>query len=63
VLAQGRDIVPIPGTTNPARLEENVGALDVELDAATLERIDAALPAGAAAGARYDDAGMRTVNR
>jgi len=63
VLAQGRDIVPIPGTTNPARLEENFGALDVELDAATLERIDAALPAGAAAGGRYDEAGMRAVNR
>jgi aryl-alcohol dehydrogenase-like predicted oxidoreductase len=63
VLTQGRDIVPIPGTTNPARLQENVGAVDIELDAATLERIDAALPVGAAAGARYDEAGMRTVNR
>ncbi len=63
VLAQGRDIVPIPGTTNPTRLDENIAALDVELDAATLERIDAEIPMGAAAGARYDDAGMRTVNR
>jgi aryl-alcohol dehydrogenase-like predicted oxidoreductase len=62
VLAQGRDILPIPGTTNPARLRENVGALDVQFDAATLERIDAAIPAGSAAGARYDEAGMRTVN-
>ena len=63
VLAQGRDIVPIPGTTNPERLKENVGALDVELDAATLKRIDAEIPAGAAAGARYDEAGLRAVNR
>jgi aryl-alcohol dehydrogenase-like predicted oxidoreductase len=63
LLAQGRDIVPIPGTTNPARLQENVGALEVELDAATLERIDAEIPLGAAAGARYDESGMSAVNR
>jgi aryl-alcohol dehydrogenase-like predicted oxidoreductase len=63
VLAQGRDIVPIPGTTNPDRLRENVAALDIELDAATIQRIDAAMPLGAAAGARYDEAGMRAVNR
>jgi aryl-alcohol dehydrogenase-like predicted oxidoreductase len=63
VLAQGRDILPIPGTTNPTRLYENLGALNVELDAVTLARIDSEIPVGAAAGARYDDAGMRTVNR
>jgi aryl-alcohol dehydrogenase-like predicted oxidoreductase len=62
VMAQGRDIVPIPGTTNAGRLQENVGALEVELDAATLKRIDAEIPAGAAAGARYDEDGMRSVN-
>jgi aryl-alcohol dehydrogenase-like predicted oxidoreductase len=63
VLAQGRDIVPIPGTTNAERLQENVAALEVELDAATMQRIDAQIPLGAAAGPRYDEAGMRTVNR
>src|SRR5688572_20526666 len=53
VLAQGEDIVPIPGTRNPRRLEENVGALAVKLSAAELRRLDAAFPRGAAAGERY----------
>ena len=52
-------IVPIPGTKHDRYLEENVAALDVELDRADLDRIDRAMPAGAAAGARYTELGMR----
>jgi aryl-alcohol dehydrogenase-like predicted oxidoreductase len=63
VLAQGEDIVPIPGTRNPRRLEENVGALAVKLSAAELRRLDAAFPRGAAAGERYPQAAMQAVNR
>ena len=62
VLAQGDDIVPIPGTRHPARLEENVGALDVVLSENDLRRIDAAAPKGATAGDRYPEGGMRTIN-
>lgn len=62
LLAQGPDIVPIPGTTSIARLEENIAAADIELDARTLERIAAVAPQGIAAGSRYDEAGMRSVN-
>ena len=57
LLAQGNDIVPIPGTRNIARLEENVGAVRLELTAHDLERIDEILPAGGY-GARYPDAVM-----
>jgi aryl-alcohol dehydrogenase-like predicted oxidoreductase len=53
VLAQGADIVPIPGTTKAARVEENVAAAELELSAADLERLDAAAPAGATVGDRY----------
>ena len=63
LLAQGDHIVPIPGTTRTARLEENAGAVDVVLTADDLARIEAVAPQGFAAGTRYDDAGMRTVNR
>jgi aryl-alcohol dehydrogenase-like predicted oxidoreductase len=63
VLAQGEDIVPIPGTKHVKYLEENVGAVGIRLTAAELERIDAALPPGAAAGMRYPEPGMRTLNR
>jgi aryl-alcohol dehydrogenase-like predicted oxidoreductase len=59
VLAQGEDIVPIPGTKRRSYLEENVAAAAVELTAEELERIDTELPA--AAGDRYDEAGMRIV--
>jgi aryl-alcohol dehydrogenase-like predicted oxidoreductase len=62
VLAQGDDIVPIPGTRHPARVEENVGALNVVLSENDLRRIDAAAPKGAAAGARYPEGGMKAVN-
>jgi aryl-alcohol dehydrogenase-like predicted oxidoreductase len=53
VLAQGDDIVPIPGTKRAAILEENVGALDVEMDADTLAELDRLFPIGAAVGERY----------
>jgi aryl-alcohol dehydrogenase-like predicted oxidoreductase len=55
VLAQGEDIVPIPGTKRLAYLEENVAAAEVELSDEDLKRIDAAAPAGAAVGDRYAD--------
>jgi aryl-alcohol dehydrogenase-like predicted oxidoreductase len=53
LLAQGDHIVPIPGTKKRERLQENLGALDVELSAQDLSRLDELAPAGAAAGARY----------
>jgi aryl-alcohol dehydrogenase-like predicted oxidoreductase len=62
LLAQGDFIAPIPGTTRSATLEENAGAVDVELDAATLQRIDAIVPRGIWSGARYPDLVLRTVN-
>jgi aryl-alcohol dehydrogenase-like predicted oxidoreductase len=61
VLAQGDDIVPIPGTKRRTYLEENAAAVDVELTADDLARIDAELPE--AVGARYDDAGMAAIGR
>ena len=60
VLAQGEDLVPIPGTKRRTYLEQNAAAADVELTAEDLERIDAELPA--VAGARYDESGMASVN-
>jgi aryl-alcohol dehydrogenase-like predicted oxidoreductase len=62
VMAQGDDIVPIPGTRHPQRLEENVGALDIVLSENDLQRIDAAAPKGSTAGARYPEGGMKTIN-
>jgi aryl-alcohol dehydrogenase-like predicted oxidoreductase len=55
VLAQGTDVVPIPGTKRLVYLEQNVAAADVELSADDLRRLDEAAPAGAAAGDRYAD--------
>jgi aryl-alcohol dehydrogenase-like predicted oxidoreductase len=63
VLAQGNDVVPIPGTKRRKYLEENVGALNVELTADDLRRIDEVAPKGAAAGLRYPEAMMASVNR
>jgi aryl-alcohol dehydrogenase-like predicted oxidoreductase len=60
VLAQGNDIVPIPGTTSARHLEENVAALEVKLEEGDLRRLDEAVPVGAAAGDRYKD--MSRVN-
>ncbi len=59
LLAQGDDIVPIPGTKHRTYIEENVGALNVTLSGAELEELD---EVGSAAGARYPEGGMRTVN-
>jgi aryl-alcohol dehydrogenase-like predicted oxidoreductase len=61
VLAQGDDIVPIPGTKRRSYLEQNAGALDIELSDEDLERIADAI--GDPAGTRYDAAGMKTLNR
>jgi aryl-alcohol dehydrogenase-like predicted oxidoreductase len=63
LLAQGDDIVPIPGTKRLQYLEENVGAVGVTLTDDDLHRIDEIAPKGVAAGTRYPDAGMKTVNR
>jgi aryl-alcohol dehydrogenase-like predicted oxidoreductase len=63
VLAQGTDIVPIPGSKHRTRLEENAKAVDVRLTAEDLREIDELLPAGMAAGTRYPELGMNTVNR
>jgi aryl-alcohol dehydrogenase-like predicted oxidoreductase len=63
LLAQGDDIVPIPGTKRVRYLEENVGALEVKLTRADLAALEAAFPKNAAAGTRYTDAGMATLNR
>jgi aryl-alcohol dehydrogenase-like predicted oxidoreductase len=63
VLAQGNDIVPIPGTKRRRYLEENVGALDVHLTPNDLANVDAVLPPGSAVGSRYSVSGMRTTNR
>jgi aryl-alcohol dehydrogenase-like predicted oxidoreductase len=61
VLAQGEDVVTIPGTRSAARFDENLGALGVSLTAADLARIEAAIPRGAAAGTRYPAGGMKAV--
>src|SRR6185437_10674128 len=63
VLAQADDIVPIPGTKHVKYLEENAKAVDLRLTPQELARIDRALPPGAAAGLRYPEPRMRTVNR
>ncbi len=63
VLAQGEDLVPIPGTKRLAYLEENLDALDVVLDADELARIDAVFPVDVAAGARYPAASIGSVHR
>ena len=62
VLAQGKDIVPIPGTKRRKYLEENLGALAVKLSAEDLRRIDEVFPYGAAAGMRYPEHMMKIVN-
>ncbi|HEY4735625.1 MAG TPA: aldo/keto reductase [Gemmatimonadaceae bacterium] len=62
VLAQGDDIVAIPGTRHPERVEENLRALEIVLSENDLLRIDTAAPRGATAGDRYPEGGMRTIN-
>jgi aryl-alcohol dehydrogenase-like predicted oxidoreductase len=61
LLAQGPDVIPIPGTKQIARLEENRGAMRVKLSPAEIDRISTAIPIGAAAGTRYPEGGMRGV--
>jgi aryl-alcohol dehydrogenase-like predicted oxidoreductase len=61
VLAQGDDIVPIPGTKHKERLLENIGALAVDLTDGDLAQIADAIPIGAAAGLRYPEAQMKSV--
>jgi aryl-alcohol dehydrogenase-like predicted oxidoreductase len=63
VLAQGQDIVPIPGTKRRKYLQENAGALDVDLTSEDLQRIDEVAPKNAFAGSRYPEAMMKLLNR
>ena len=62
VLAQGEDIIPIPGTTRREHLQENLEALDIELSPDDLARIDAVAPKGAASGPRYPEGALQFVN-
>jgi aryl-alcohol dehydrogenase-like predicted oxidoreductase len=62
VLAQGEDVVPIPGSSRRTHLEENLAALEISLTADELSRIDEAAPKGATAGDRYPEGGMKVVN-
>ncbi len=63
LLAQGENIVPIPGSKHRSRLEENAAAIHVTLAREELKEIDAIAPHGVAAGTRYPEAGMRAVHR
>jgi aryl-alcohol dehydrogenase-like predicted oxidoreductase len=63
LLAQGKDMVPIPGTKKRDRLEENAGALNATLSQMDLDRVDEVLPPGAASGMRYGAEAMQAVNR
>jgi aryl-alcohol dehydrogenase-like predicted oxidoreductase len=63
VLAQGEDIVPIPGTKRRKYLEENAAALEIKLTPDELRRIGEAFPPGRAEGARYHEQFMRAVNQ
>ncbi len=62
LLAQGKDIIPIPGTKRRKYLEENAAAAQIQLTAEDLHRINEVAPKGAAAGARYPEAAMKLVN-
>jgi aryl-alcohol dehydrogenase-like predicted oxidoreductase len=62
VAAQGEDIVPLFGTKRRQYLEENIQALEIELTPSNLEELDEVAPKGVAAGERYNEAGMRTIN-
>jgi aryl-alcohol dehydrogenase-like predicted oxidoreductase len=61
LLGQGDDVVAIPGTRYPRRLDENIGAMDVQLTAAEIEQISSAVPKGSASGTRYPAGGMSGV--
>ena len=62
VLAKGDDIVPIPGTTRPKHLEENVAALEVELSTTEIASLEEVMPLDIAAGTRYSEASMQRLN-
>lgn len=62
VLAQGEEIIPIPGTTRRTHLEQNLAALEITLTAQDLARLNQVAPKGVAAGARYPEGGMKVVN-
>ncbi len=62
VLAKGDDLVPIPGTKKPERVEENAAATDLDLTDAQVAELDAAISPDAVRGARYDDSGMEMLN-
>jgi aryl-alcohol dehydrogenase-like predicted oxidoreductase len=61
LLAQGSDVLPIPGTKRKERVDENLGALGIKLSAQELRRISDAAPPGAGAGTRYPAEGMKRV--
>jgi aryl-alcohol dehydrogenase-like predicted oxidoreductase len=63
VLAQGKDIVPIPGTKRRKYLEDNAGAINVQLAKQDIQRLEDAFPTGAAAGERYPEHMMQLVNQ
>jgi aryl-alcohol dehydrogenase-like predicted oxidoreductase len=63
VLSRGKDVVPIPGTTRQSHLQDNLAATDTTFTAAELARIDEMLPRGAAAGDRYPEVAMRSIDR
>ncbi|WP_404788396.1 aldo/keto reductase [Altericista sp. CCNU0014] len=63
LLTKGEDVIPIPGTKSQSRLHENVGALDIALTADEIQQIETVVPIGAAAGTRYPEALMTSVNR
>jgi len=62
LLAQGKDIVPIPGSRQRARVEENAAAAEITLTRADLDALNAIAPRGVAAGSRYPEAAMRLLN-
>jgi aryl-alcohol dehydrogenase-like predicted oxidoreductase len=61
LLAQGDDVIPIPGTKRLERLQENLGAMDITLTPAEIESISSIVPVGGAAGTRYPEGGMKGV--
>ena len=63
ILAQGKDIVPIPGTTSRDHLEENIAAMNIKLTESDLYDINTAMPPGAASGMRYPEAMMHLINQ
>jgi aryl-alcohol dehydrogenase-like predicted oxidoreductase len=62
VLGRGKDVIPIPGTSNVSRLEENAGSVRVRLTPADVDRLDQASPRGAIVGDRYDSRGQQLLN-